>query len=170
MGGVIFVSAAPAVPGVSEYWSPYYRITHVRLADERYGAQVIHVNGIPHQNVWDLNDPRKEPFYEQVYRWFPDRTFENVLIVGAGNGVDVAVALAHGAAHVDAVEIDPKIADIGRAENHQQPYSDPRVDLPAASPSSTRPTGKLPWKLNAGGHGWSWPRRGRSSSPIAVSS
>jgi hypothetical protein len=129
MGGVIFVSLAPVEPDVSEYWSPYYRITHVRLADATYGAQFINVNGIPHQIVWDLNDPRKEPFYEQVYRWFPNRTFANVLVVGAGNGVDVATALAHGAAHVDAVEIDPKIADIGRAENHQRPYSDPRVDL-----------------------------------------
>jgi len=129
MGGVVFVSLAPAVPGVSEFWSPYYRITYVRLADDKYGAQLIDVNGIPHQTVWDLNDPRKEPFYEQVYRWFPDRTFRNVLVVGAGNGVDVATALAHGATHVDAVEIDPKIAAIGRAENHQRPYSDPRVDV-----------------------------------------
>lgn len=129
MGGVILISLAPVMPDASESWSPYYRITQVRLPGDKFGAEPIDVNGIPHQTVWDLNDPRKEPFYEQVYRWFPTRTFDNVLIVGAGNGVDVAIALAHGAKHVDAVEIDPKIADIGRADNHQRPYADPRVNL-----------------------------------------
>jgi hypothetical protein len=129
MGGVILISLAPVVHGMSEYWSPYYRITLLRGGEADYGVQYLNVNGIPHQVVWDAGDPRKEPFYEQVYRWFPDRTFENVLIVGAGNGVDAATALAHGAVHVDAVEIDPKIAEIGRVENHQRPYSDSRVDL-----------------------------------------
>ena len=36
-----------------------------------------------------------------------------VLIIGAGTGSDVAIALAHGANHVDAVEIDPKIQQLG---------------------------------------------------------
>jgi hypothetical protein len=129
MLGVIVVSGAPRVEGAREYWSPYYRVTQVAVPDDPFGARTILVNGIPHQTVWDLNDPRKEPFYDQVYRWLPDRTFDNVLVVGAGNGVDVATALAHGAGHVDAVEIDPLIAELGRAENRQQPYSDPRVDL-----------------------------------------
>ena len=32
----------------------------------------------------------QEPFYDQVYNWFPGRTYQNVLIVGAGSGSDVA--------------------------------------------------------------------------------
>lgn len=129
MASVVFISLAPVVNGVSESWSPYYRITLFRGGASDYGALYLNVNGIPHQAVLDASDPRKGPFYEQVYRWFPTRTFKNVLVVGAGAGVDVVTALAHGAAHVDAVEIDPQIAEIGRTENHQQPYSDPRVDL-----------------------------------------
>ena len=37
-----------------------------------------------------------------------------MLIVGAGNGNDVAAALAAGAEHVDAVEIDPELQELGR--------------------------------------------------------
>ena len=63
--------------------------------------------------MWPVDRPARPTFYDQVYRWFPDRTFDSVLIVGAGSGTDVAVALAHGAKHVDAVEIDPTIQQIG---------------------------------------------------------
>ena len=72
-------------------------------------------------------DRLTDPFYEQVYRWFPDRTYDNVLIVGAGSGTDVAVALKHGAGHVDAVEIDPRIQEIGKRDHPNHPYDDPRV-------------------------------------------
>ncbi len=52
---------------------------------------------------------------------------DNVLVVGAGSGNDVASALRHGAGHVDAVDIDPVIVGMGRAHHPEQPYSDPRV-------------------------------------------
>src|SRR5262249_32976911 len=69
----------------------------------------------------------KEPFYDQLYKWFPDRTFQNVLIVGAGSGTDVAIALSHGAGHIDAVEIDPKIQQLGIDEHPDHPHQDSRV-------------------------------------------
>src|SRR5262249_6155518 len=50
-----------------------------------------------------------------------------VLVVGAGNGVDGAQALAHGATSVDAVEIDPRILQLGAQLNPDHPYADPRV-------------------------------------------
>jgi hypothetical protein len=50
-----------------------------------------------------------------------------VLIVGAGTGTDVAVALEKGAGHVDAVEIDPAIQQIGVDRHPDRPYDDPRV-------------------------------------------
>ena len=55
--------------------------------------------------------------------------FEDVLIIGAGSGNDVAAALANGAKHVDAVEIDPVINEIGRADHPDHPYDDPRVTV-----------------------------------------
>jgi hypothetical protein len=65
----------------------------------------------------------------QVYRWLPDRTFEHVLIIGAGSGTDTALALRRGAQHIDAVEIDPVIAHIGRDDHPDRPYDDPRVTV-----------------------------------------
>ena len=55
--------------------------------------------------------------------------FEDVLIIGAGSGNDVAAALAQGAGHVDAVEIDPVINEIGRRDHPDRPYGDPRVTV-----------------------------------------
>ena len=118
--GVILVVLTTAVPG--RIWSPYYRIDEYEVD----GIKAIDVNGIPHQALWPI-DRLTDPFYEQVYRWFPDRTYDNVLIVGAGSGTDVAVALARGAKHVDAVEIDPSIQAIGVRDHPNRPYDDPRV-------------------------------------------
>ena len=104
-------------------WSPYYRIDEY----DSGGIGAINVNGIPHQAMWNIENLAGSPFYEQVYRWFPERTFDRVLVVGAGSGTDVAVALAHGAGHVDAVEIDARIQEIGQRDHPNKPYADPRV-------------------------------------------
>jgi spermidine synthase len=50
-----------------------------------------------------------------------------VLIIGAGTGNDVAVALDEGAKRVDAVEIDPVLQQIGKQRHPERPYADPRV-------------------------------------------
>ena len=107
-----------------EIWSPYYRIDTFRAGD---GLVHITVDGIPHQALHPLGRQGLEEFYEQVYRWFPDKTYEEVLIVGAGSGSDAAIALAHGAGHIDAVEIDPKLLEIGKERHPNQPYDSPRV-------------------------------------------
>ena len=54
---------------------------------------------------------------------------DDVLIIGAGSGNDVQAALAHGAKHVDAVEIDPRLYEIGRDGHPDHPYQDPRVAI-----------------------------------------
>src|SRR2546423_1356049 len=54
-------------------------------------------------------------------------TPNDVLIVGAGTGDDVAIALRLGARHVDAVEIDPRIHAIGVQLNPDRAFQDPRV-------------------------------------------
>ena len=115
---VIWLAQAPG-----QIWSPYYRID---LWVDGSSHLEINVNGIPHQVLHPLNDAR-EPFYDQVYKWFPDRTYNDVLVVGAGSGTDTAIALSHGARHVDAVEIDPAIQQIGRDLHPNHPYQDPRV-------------------------------------------
>ena len=75
---------------------------------------VVEVNHIFHQSMAPVE--HKEYFYQWPYTVFGD-TFDDVLILGAGTGTDVAAALRHGAKHVDAVEIDPVILRLG-AERH----------------------------------------------------
>ena len=103
-------------------WSPYYRIT----VSERGQDTVIDVNNVFHQSMAPLD--HKEYFYEWTYRVAPG-TFDQVLVLGAGSGTDVAAALKNGATHVDAVEIDPTILRLGRQRHPDRPYSDPRVTL-----------------------------------------
>ena len=125
-GALVAVAVLVIVHGQShrgELWSPYYRIDSFRSGN---GVEHLTVDGIPHQALHPVDQP-KEPFYEQVYRWFPERTFDNVLIVGAGSGSDVAIALDRGASHVDAVEIDPRIQQIGIERHPDRPYQNPRV-------------------------------------------
>lgn len=107
-----------------DVYSPYYRVT---VTHDAHDATHVLVNGIPHQVIRETDSALREPFYDQVYKWFPDRRFSDVLIVGAGTGSDVALALEHGAEHIDAVEIDPVIQQLGIDLNPDAPYDDQRV-------------------------------------------
>src|SRR5262245_20303939 len=102
-------------------WSPYYRITLFQDGADT----VVEVNNIFHQSMAPVD--QKEYFYQWPYTVFGD-TLDDVLILGAGTGTDVAAALRHGAKHVDAVEIDPVILRLGRERHPDHPYSDPRVN------------------------------------------
>src|SRR5262245_61710363 len=101
-------------------WSPYYKINVSQDRDDT----VVEVNNIFHQSMAPID--HKEYFYQWPYTAFGD-TFDDVLILGAGSGTDVAAALRHGAKHVDAVEIDPVILRLGRERHPDHPYNDPRV-------------------------------------------
>src|SRR4051812_2930608 len=103
-------------------WSPYYRITVFQDRDDT----VVEVNHIFHQSMAPV--AHKEYFYQWPYAVFGD-TFDNVLILGAGSGTDVAAALQHGARHVDAVDIDPVILRLGAERHPDRPYSDRRVTI-----------------------------------------
>ena len=57
------------------------------------------------------------------------KNFQKILIVGSGAGNDVATALRSSNAIIDAVEIDPLVADLGIKFHPEQPYSNKRVKL-----------------------------------------
>ena len=113
-------------PGIS--WSPYYKI---RVQDKVMGGLPltdISVNGVPHQIMRAAAQRlMEEPQYGFPYQRTPGNPLNNVLIIGAGSGSDVAIALSKGAKHIDAVDIDPRIMEIGLEKNPDHPYSDPRV-------------------------------------------
>lgn len=142
-GLVIFALILLAVgwPRPNTYWSPYYDIELAEApAPEGWGrpsAYFVNVNHDYHQKMVDLSSeflaryPRAYPnawaysTYELPYWIVPDPG--EVLVVGAGTGNDVAAALRHGATHVDAVEIDPVILEIGKKYHPERPYDSPRV-------------------------------------------
>ena len=126
IGALVFESLGA---GIS--WSPYYKVhTETFTLEDGSTYTALQVNGIPHQAVMDVQQRLKnEPMYGRPYERAVGNPLNDVLIVGAGTGTDVALALANGAKHVDAVEIDPRIAQIGEQVNPNRPYDDPRVSL-----------------------------------------
>jgi hypothetical protein len=110
----------------NQIWSPYNKLSII----QNKGSHTIQVsaNNIPYQTARPLTVMhQKQPFYFFPYRHVSRASLGNVLVIGAGNGNDVAVALAAGARHVDAVEIDPLLLHRIGAQHPDHPYSNPRV-------------------------------------------
>ena len=106
-------------------WSPYYKIA---VIDMQPGVRILAVNGVGHQAIESVAYRRKhESYYFLPYAHLRSNPLTNVLVIGAGTGGDVAIALAQGAKHVDAVEIDPRIYQIGRMLDPDHPYQQSRV-------------------------------------------
>ena len=118
----------PLVTQEGVFWSPYYRVSTFESSDGNDGRQwQVDVNGVPHQRLTTAATRLlQEPYYDEPYRRIV-RAPKNVLIIGAGTGTDVSIALFHGAQHVDAVEIDPRLLAFGREHNPDHAYQDPRV-------------------------------------------
>jgi spermidine synthase len=124
IGGLLVTAERPDLgEGTSAtIWSPYYKI---RFEPD---TRRIYVNNIHHQMMEDLS--KSGAFYQVPYlmeRAAGGPAFDDVLIIGAGSGNDVATALAQGARHVDAVEIDPALHEIGRRNHPNRHGDDPRV-------------------------------------------
>ena len=115
-------------------YSPYYALELRSTApDLQPGAVAILANGSVHQYALQVGrtmggGPRLQKVrasYRLPYARLP-HVPRRVLVLGAGTGNDVAVALAAGAETVDAVEIDPTIRALG-AFHPDAPYSSPKV-------------------------------------------
>jgi spermidine synthase len=104
-------------------WSPYYKIHHE--ANDA-GGYSVEVNEVPHQHTLPVKD---NPIYNSNYAQATNDHPGDVLIIGAGGGNDVAAALDNNADHVDAVEIDRVLYELGRDGHPDHPYQDPRVDV-----------------------------------------
>ncbi len=128
-------------------WSPYYKIdvdqfmlkgARVGEEDVAWGHKLV-VNHDYHQKALDLSPEfvnrygHLSPDVETAQRAY-DLPYDfieptDVLIVGAGAGNDVASALRHGAQRVDAVEIDPLIAELGQRLHPEMPYQSSRTNV-----------------------------------------
>jgi spermidine synthase len=153
VSGVAAALLALAVPFLALHeeapttWSPYQKLVRAPLivgqdADGKdvTCGEVIGVNNVGYQFILNL-DPVRMKEHPELYPPSEQRTAhyelpyqvlgarDEVLVVGAGAGNDVAAALRAGARSVQAVEIDPSIVAMGRQFHPNQPYASPRVSV-----------------------------------------
>jgi len=127
-------------------WSPYYRVDLTPyyidgqpVSNPAETGYSLYVNQIGHMDAVNLAPEhiRAHPEYAaslEPYAALYDLPYaliqpENVLVVGAGMGNDVAAALRHGVHQVDAVEIDPLIYELGLRMHPEHPYDSPNVNV-----------------------------------------
>jgi spermidine synthase len=131
---LLAILAWPVQPETQRIYSPYQLLERTAKSD---GLMQILSGGTYYQKVYNFADSKRglesgADRYVRAYYEFPynfNKTPERVAIVGSGSGNDVATALRMGAAHVDAIEIDPAIAFLGTKYHPERPYDDPRVTL-----------------------------------------
>jgi predicted membrane-bound spermidine synthase len=117
-------------------WSPYQRLELHKIVTDKTAEPAglcLDVNRLFYQFYLRENSKWSDPHTEKLIQ---DRivsysvpyllgAHDDVLVVGAGSGQDVASAVRYGAKSVDAVEIDPKILQFGKENNPA--YSAPNV-------------------------------------------
>ena len=105
-------------------WSPYYKIAY---SPE---TRSLLTNNISHQGMTTIGEAGGAYMLPHlINRDAGGKPFGEAMIIGAGSGNDVAAALAAGVGHVDAVEIEPVLNEIGRADHPNRPYDSPRVSI-----------------------------------------
>jgi hypothetical protein len=125
--------AWPVNPLWNKVYSPYQLLD---IGYGRDGLMLIRAAGHYYQRVRNLSPAAVEAspdpalrtvrdYYDLPYQIHPG--LNEVAIVGAGSGNDVAAALRSNAKHVEAIEIDPAIQLAGKANHPERPYDDIRV-------------------------------------------
>jgi predicted membrane-bound spermidine synthase len=125
--------AWPVNPLWNKVYSPYQML---EVGYTEKGLMIIRAAGHYYQRVHNLSDaaiggPGNDElravrnYYDMPYKFHPGAN--DVAIVGAGSGNDVAAALRSGAMYVDAIEIDPAILLAGKSNHPEHPYADARV-------------------------------------------
>lgn len=118
-------------PNKIDIYSPYQILTMTYNAN---APPTLLTSNSYYQKILDLRPERisqdksletSDQYYSMPYLFRPNP--DNVLVVGSGTGNDVAAALRNGAKHVDAVEIDPAILEIGKELHPEHPYQSPKV-------------------------------------------
>lgn len=131
-------------------WSPYQKLKITNLPANPILPQgkMLQVNNVGYMGILDLSKKYKATIPEKItnldievdknYISFGDQyelpyifkdNPENVLIIGAGGGNDVAGALRRNAKKVTAVEIDPKIILFGKKYHPEKPYLKSNVEI-----------------------------------------
>ena len=134
-----------------DFWSPYQKLTlSYLIKEEAYqaGGWFLEVNNQGYMGLLDLSDEKRISasayLIKEKYQEYPEdvkfidqyvlpyefvEKSEKVLIIGVGGGNDVAAAVRQNVKRIDAVEIDPMIAELGRKYHPEYPYLSKAVNL-----------------------------------------
>jgi hypothetical protein len=124
---VIMLGAASL--SAADIWSPYYRIS---VTSEGQGRYTIDANGVPHQSIQRIGD--RAAIYFAPYKQEPSNPLRNVLVIGAGNGNDVALGTTR--------------APSRRGKRHSSSRCSPSALPPLpCTVAATYGTGHRPWCL-----------------------
>jgi hypothetical protein len=105
-------------------WSPYYKIAYTPQEAN------LATNNIGHQGMTKIGEAGGAYMLPHLLnRDAGGAPFGEAMIIGAGSGNDVAAALTGGVGHIDAVEIEPVLNEIGRNDHPDRPYDSPRVSI-----------------------------------------
>jgi len=149
------IEILPSSPVLEKIWSPYQKLTLQKFPEQklRPSGYILRVNNIGYMGLLDISNGYKksvtEEFaknkdaYEKEFGQPLDIKFldqyslpfilknnaQNILIVGAGGGNDIAGAIRAGVKSIEAVEIDREIVKLGKIYHPEKPYSSPNVKI-----------------------------------------
>ncbi len=114
--------------------SPYQNVS-VKFNNNQLVPITVQSNNIWLQTPLDLSNEinqKKNSLWHKFYIipfTSTNYDFKDILIVGSGTGNDVATAIRYSRGNIDAVEIDPLVANLGEKFHPENPYNNPRVSL-----------------------------------------
>jgi len=118
----------------ADYHSPYQNVS-VQYFNNNHAPMQIKSNNIWLQVPLNLSDEfyikKSKSWYDLYSLPYKIKNFKSkqTLIVGSGVGNDVAASLRDSSAKIDAVEIDPLVADLGIKFHPEKPYLNDQVNL-----------------------------------------
>ena len=141
------VESYPQARKLGERWSPLGWVVAVATPAFHYapGLSLAYRGGLPAQVAMFVDGElaggatlgRGESAGAEFLDWLPSAAAyravqpRSVLVIGSGPGLEVAIALAHGARRVLAIELNPDVIALTRRvlDSASDVYRDPRVEL-----------------------------------------
>lgn len=118
----------------NDVWGPYYRQNTRQVAERLWllGGNGVFGIAVHPRTLGGVNARLYESPYVPPLAPPGGRRIDRALVIGCGAGNDVSVALGHGVARVDAVDINPWTIEQGRVLHPDRPLTAPNVRVHVA--------------------------------------
>lgn len=131
------------------FWSPYQKLSILKYQENQYltSGYILKVNNVGYMSLTDFSLEHKNLIEDKLKDKLLPKNFDfkynnqydlpfllkddiqDICIVGAGGGNDAAAAIRADVRSIDAVEIDPKIIELGKKYHPEDPYSSVKVNI-----------------------------------------